>query len=209
MEAIQAPIRAEGTLAGLHSWVTAAEMSSPVGGQRSQLLSSIRLWGYFIVSLTKWSLSAWSLRRFFFSNSLFPLKANRTPWPLDVPERLKNIEAQRRLLFSFHPFWHLCFNPPRKVDAAIGIVSTACHCGSYFPKDYCLWPLPLGQSWYHSHRPWLQRLTVRRGGNHHSPSNPHSLLWEWEDLLTGHHSAHRFSLSSISVSSLSHAHQAA
>lgn len=100
------------------------------------------------------------------------------------------------------------FLPPLKVNAATGIICTACHCGSYFPKDYCLWPLPLGQSWYHSRRPWLQRLTGRRGGNQHSPSNPHSLLWEWEDLLTGHHSTHCFSLSSISVSSLSHAHQA-
>lgn len=97
------------------------------------------------------------------------------------------------------------FLPLLEVDAATGIICTARHCASYFPKDYCLWPLPLGQSWYHSRRPWLQRLTGRRGGNHHSPSNPLSLLWEWEDLLTGHQSAHCFSLSSISVSSLSHA----
>lgn len=95
----------------------------------------------------------------------------RTPWPLDVPERLIKIEARRRLEAVFlSSILTSLLLPPLKVDAATGIICTACHCASYFPKDYCLWPLPLGQSWYHSGSPWLQRLTGRCGGNHHSPS---------------------------------------
>lgn len=113
MEAIQAQIRAEGSLAGVHFGVTAAQMSFPCGWSEklaAMAWSFILLWGYFIMQSNN-VIFVGSIALFFFPNSLFPREANRTPWPLHVPERLINIEAQRRLLFFSRPCWHLCFSP--------------------------------------------------------------------------------------------------
>lgn len=100
-----------------------------------------------------------------FPYSLFPPE-NRTPWPLNVPERLISIEPREEVTV-FLPSIQTStrfLSPSERECSRWHHPCTACHCGSYFPKDYCLWPLPPGQSWYHPRRPWLQWLTGRRGG---------------------------------------------
>lgn len=108
------------------------------------------------------------------------------------------------LNISIFPFYWNVMEP------LLSSLSTTCHCGPHFPKDYCHWPLPFGQSRCHSRCPWLQWLAGRCEGNRYSLSNPYSHIWEREspvDLLTTHHSSQLFSLSFISVCSLSHAGQ--
>ncbi len=128
-------------------------------------------------------------------------------------KRFKSVERKRKLLFisPSSPTSTLFFPPLWKVmEPLLSSPSTTCHCGPHFPKDYCHWPLPFGQSWHHSHCPWLQWLAGQRGGNRYSLSTPYSHIWEKDssvDLLTSHHSSHFFSLSFISVCSLSHAGQ--
>lgn len=107
--------------------------------------------------------------------------------PLDIPTRFKSIERKRKLFFTSPPLQHLlCF-----FLSSEKWWSRCHHCGSHFPKDYCHWPLPFGQSWHHSHCPWLQQLAGQPVGNRHSLSNPYSHIWE----LSG--SSHRPSLLSL------------
>lgn len=145
---------------------------------------------------------------FFCYSSLSLCASVRTSWPL--LKILLSAERKRKLLFisspcvtSIPPLWKV-------VEPLPSSLSTTCHCGPHFPKDYCHWPLPFGQSWHHSRCPWLQWLAGHRGGNRYLLSNPYSHIWVKEssaDLLTIHHSSHFSSLSFIPVCSLSHAGQ--
>lgn len=125
------------------------------------------------------------------------------------PKRFKSAERKRKLLCDIYS----CFfslGTEQVMEPLPSSVSTTCHCGPHFPKDYCYWALPSGQSWHHSHCPWLQWLAGQRGGNRYSLSNPYSHIWERDssvDLLTTHHSSHFTSPSFVSVCSLSHAGQ--
>lgn len=150
-------------LAGVHLGAAAAETADP--GWSEKLAAVARChsptswfhhWG-----LMKWSLSSITCEVFLYS--LFPPE-NRTPWPLYVPERLISIEPREEVTVFLPSIQTSTRPPPERECSRWHHLCTACHCGSYFPKDYCLWPLPPGQSWYHSRRPWLQRLTGRRGG---------------------------------------------
>lgn len=82
---------------------------------------------------------------------------------LILPKGLKVLKERWRGFFS-PPVW--------EVEQLPASPSTANHCGAHFPKDYCHWSLPFGQSWHHSYCPWLQWLAGQRGGNRHSHSNP-------------------------------------
>lgn len=89
---------------------------------------------------------------------------------------------------SFSPLLSPSIFPPplwKVMEPLPSSLSTARHCGPHFPKDYCHWSLPFGQSWHHSHCAWLQWLAGQRGGNRHSLSNPHSHIWEFSG--SSHH----------------------
>lgn len=135
---------------------------------------------YFIVqSEIHWLLLVLILVRFFLTHS-----ASHSGWQLVMAsfegsqKGLKVLKERgsgspTSTLFFFARLWKVMEPLPSSL-------STTCHCVAHFPKDYCHWPLPFGQSWHHSHSPWLQWLAGHHGGNRYSLSNPYSPIWEIE-----------------------------